>query len=224
MYTRDSMDIFKHLLSPESDRDDAWESDFLGALKDIRVNILQQEPALGPDNWPYLFVQSDEQGQDFLLNAFDWCMSRGIGVALNPQKQMPDYIFTYGMVWSYIKFGSLNPPLKLNTPGQAVIQTNDQLIAGPPTEEYLPEQIRTVLNEFWVQQEVANMKVLVISKDNEHFDLCFSLESLGNPPKEEHQNIGEALSWFLPNNYSILLISEKGLPPFHQLNFAKVNN
>ena len=54
----------------------------------------------------------------------------------------------------------------------------------------------------------------MISQDNIHFDLCFSLESLGNPPDNEHEGIAEALSWFLPTHYSIVLISEKSLPEF----------
>ena len=61
------------------------------------------------------------------------------------------------------------------------------------------------------------MKVLVMSKDGEHFDLCFSLDSLDNPPVEEHKDICEAMAWFLPDNYSIMLIAEKGLPKFYKL-------
>ena len=211
------MDIFKHLMSPESDRNEAWEKKFLENLKDIKVNIMKPDPEVGPDNWPYMFLQSDEKGQDYLLNVFDWCMQRGIGVALNPQKEMPDYVFTYGMIWSFIKFGRLDPPLKLNTPGQTVLEKGDKVISGPPTEEYLPAGIRAVLNDFWVQQDITDMKVLVMSQDGEHFDLCFSLDSLGNPPVEDHKDICEAMAWFLPDNYSILLIAEKGLPEFHNL-------
>ncbi len=211
------MDIYKHLLSSEADRNSDWEQYFLENLKNIKVNIMQPDPVVGPDNWPYMFLQSDPQGQDFLLNVFDWCMKRGIGVALNPQKEMPDYIFTYGMVWSFIKFGRLDPPLKMSNPGQAVLEKGQKVISGPPTEEYLPLMIRAVINDFWKQQQVEEMKILVMSKDNEHFDLCFSLDSLENPPVNEHKDICEAMSWFLPDNYSILLINEKGLPAFHKL-------
>ena len=92
-------DIYKHLIEPESSRNAEWEETFLKHLKDIKVNLLQKDPAMGPDNWPYMFLQSDTEGEDFLLNVFDWCMKTGVGVALNPHKELPDYIFTYGMVW-----------------------------------------------------------------------------------------------------------------------------
>jgi hypothetical protein len=40
---------------------------------------------------------------------------------------------------------------------------------------------------------------------------------LGNPPEREHEGIAEAIAWFLPNHYSVVLISEKGLPTFSAL-------
>ena len=59
--------------------------------------------------------------------------------------------------------------------------------------------------------------VLVMSTDGENYDFCFSLESLGNPPEAEHSGIAEAISWFLPPHYSLLLIGEKDLPKFIDL-------
>jgi hypothetical protein len=56
-----------------------------------------------------------------------------------------------------------------------------------------------------------------VSIDQKNYDLCFSLESFGNPPETEHKGLAEALSWFLPAHYSIALISEKLLPGFEAL-------
>ena len=49
------------------------------------------------------------------------------------------------------------------------------------------------------------------------YDLCFSLESLGGPPNQEHSGIAKALSWFLPQHYSVALVKEEGLPSFFDL-------
>jgi hypothetical protein len=57
-------------------------------------------------------------------------------------------------------------------------------------------------------------RILVMSTDRKHYDLAFSLESLGNPPTKEHQGIAEAITWFLPPHYSVVLVSEKDLPEF----------
>ncbi len=210
-------EVYKHLTKPESARDETWETEFLENLKDIKVNVIQQDPVVGPDNWPYMFLQSDENGQDYLLNVFKWCSDKGVGIALNPHKELPDYIFTYGMVWSYINFSTLFPPLEVGNPGQKVFEEKSSIVAGPPSEEYLPKSVRAVLAEFFKQQEIEDMKVLVVSEDQKEYDLCFSLDSLDNPPKEEHKDLCEAIAWFLPYNYSIMLIQEEGLPPFYSL-------
>ena len=57
----------------------------------------------------------------------------------------------------------------------------------------------------------------MISENKTDYDLAFSLESLGNPPDKEHIGILEALSWFFPTHYSLMLISQKGLPLFTEL-------
>ncbi|HWU44373.1 MAG TPA: hypothetical protein VN132_13070, partial [Bdellovibrio sp.] len=64
---------------------------------------------------------------------------------------------------------------------------------------------------------VLRPRILVMSTDRKHYDLAFSLESLGNPPQKEHAGIAEAIGWFLPPHYSIVLVSEKGLPEFVEL-------
>ena len=81
----------------------------------------------------------------------------------------------------------------------------------------MPKYVRRILKDFFMDQGLLNVKVLMISTDNKFFDFAISLESLGNPPQAEHEGIAEAISWFLPPHYSILLISEKNLPAFLDL-------
>jgi hypothetical protein len=97
-----------------------------------------------------------------------------------------------------------------------VIEFNEgkKLLAGEPSNEYLPDYVRKVLRDFFRDQGLLQVKILMISENSGHYDLAFSTESLGNPPQNEMQGIGEAISWFLPPHYSILLASEKDLPEF----------
>ena len=60
-------------------------------------------------------------------------------------------------------------------------------------------------------------QILIFSFDKKQYEFGISLESLGNPPETEHAGIAEAISWFLPPHYSIVLISEKGMPQFVDL-------
>jgi hypothetical protein len=61
------------------------------------------------------------------------------------------------------------------------------------------------------------MRVLVMGPNQQQFDFCFSMESLGAPPAQEHRGILEAIAWFLPAHYSLMLVSEKDLPKFESL-------
>ena len=74
--------------------------------------------------------------------------------------------------------------------------------------------MRKILRDFFRDQGLLAVKILMMSQDGKNFDLAISLESLGNPPEKEHQGIAEAISWFLPPHYSLLIVSEKGLPSY----------
>ncbi len=101
--------------------------------------------------------------------------------------------------------------------GTLEFEKGQGLHAGPPSPEYLPQYVRNILKEFFRDQNVLRPRILVMSSDRKNYDLAFSLESLGNPPTSEHQGIAEAISWFLPPHYSVVLVSEMGLPAFVDL-------
>src|SRR5690606_22017578 len=101
--------------------------------------------------------------------------------------------------------------------GEVRWDQGQKIAAGAPTEKYLPTYVRKIVREFLRDQNVLAPKILMLSPDGQHYDLAFSLESLGNPPATEHQGIAEALAWFLPPHYSLVLTSEQGLPDFIDL-------
>jgi hypothetical protein len=138
-------------------------------------------------------------------------------MAVNPRKSYPDYVFSYGMLWNFKETGMFETSIPVSPTGLVELKARQTLLAGAPDPKYLPAYVRGVLRDFFRDQGLLNVKILVLSENKVHFDLAFSLESLGNPPESEHQGIAEALGWFLPTHYSILLISEKGLPDFTSL-------
>jgi hypothetical protein len=208
------------------DRDEAWEGEFLQALPQAQVHVLRPEPQEGPDNWPYLLISTEEGADDPITNVIGWLCSRGIGLVINPQKPIPDFVLSYGMLWNFRERGeflsSAHPQNESNEKPQSrserfEIKPGQQLYAGPPSESYLPKYVRTVLKQFLADQGVFSPKVLMISEDQKNFDLCFSIESLKSPPAHEHKNIAEALSWFLPPHYTLSLVSEKMVSGFQPL-------
>jgi hypothetical protein len=253
--TQDSsqLALVQHLRSPEFQRDGRWEARFFELFLNGHVSIRDGAPKAGPDQMPYLFCTADAEAQEPVRKVLSWLSERGIGLALNPGKEVPDYVFTYGMVWNLRERGtflSSADSLRLDgvstpTPASEVtgegarfeqtakageapttqfftMESKTGFIAGPPTEAFLPVYVRKILQQFFLEQALWDVKTLVISPDGKSFDLCFSLESMGNPPGSEHAGILEALSWFVPAHYSLAIVSEKGLPPFVSMDPARL--
>lgn len=198
-------------------RDPDWENQFFHQFTSSNVNILSPDPQTGPDNWPYLLVESDTQAQESVQKILHWLHDKGIGLVLNPTEEYPDYVFTYGMIWHFKETGLFYKTMEQIKPEIVELKENASVYYGQPSEAFLPKYVRKILLEFFRDQGLLAVKINLLSDDNKNFDLCFSLESLGNPPTKEHHGVAEAISWFLPPHYSIVLISEQGLPPFSVL-------
>lgn len=209
-------------IKPEN-RDPSWEQRFFHALTLGQLSIISAEAQMGPDGWPYLLASTEANSNEPFQKILHWLSQKGIGLVINPQKEYPDYVFTYGMLWHFKETGLFfKDHIATNKPSQreGVYQftVKDIQLCGSPSEAYLPQYVRKIMKEFLAQQGVLIPKVLAFSLDGQNFDLAFSKESLGNPDPTEHQGILEALSWFLPLHYQITLVSEKELPwPFAAL-------
>ncbi|MNJ91233.1 hypothetical protein D3C87_88810 [compost metagenome] len=202
---------------PDEQRDQKWENDFFMALSQGNLKLLTPDPQQGPDGWPYLLVNTDESAQEPAQKIIQWLATKGMGLAVNPHKEYPDYIFSYGMIWHFKETGLFYQTAEEAPVGVIEIKEGTKLQAGPPADHYLPKYVRSILREFFRDQNVLVPKILVMSSDQKHYDLAFSLDSLRNPPETEHQGIAEAIGWFLPPHYSIMLVKEEGLPPFVDL-------
>lgn len=222
-------EILELLSVPHKDRDLDWENNFLKKFPEIKISILSEVPQVGPDQFPYMFVEIKEDSTEPAMNLLKWISGNGVGLAINPTKSYPDFVFTYGMIWNFFSSGQfLENPNSSHVHGPNCNHThhqeNEQTIAsgvefyvGAPSESYLPTPIRSILKEFLKQQGVMAPKIIMISPDKVNFDLCFSVESFGSPKTEEHEGILQALSWFLPAHYSLAFVSEQGIPSFEEL-------
>jgi len=210
-----TLDLYHLISQPESYRDEEWERAFLQSFVEANVAITSDEPQNGPDGWPYLFVKTSAEGKEPVPRVLSWLSERGIGVAVNPHKMVPDYIFTYGMIWNYRETGQFLAPMESVAADRVSYKKEDKWIFGAPTEKYLPQYVRRVLREFFTAQKMNQPKILVAtSPDFKQTDLLVSLESLGLPGAQDHRRIAEFIGWFLPMHYSIVLANEMGLPKF----------
>ena len=210
-------DFASLLDTDEVHRDSHWEKAFLDQFATQKVAV--GPVGLGPDQWPYLFVESGKKAKEPVWQIIDWLSHRGMGLVVNGEDSFPDYVFTYGMIWNFKQTGAFVSPCHGLQSSSFVLEPGQRIFFGPPSIQYIPLYVRTVLKQFFTDQGLVDRPPLwlMVSGDGKHYDLCFSIESLGNPPKKEHQWIAEFLSWFFPNHFSIVLTSEKFFPKFYNL-------
>jgi hypothetical protein len=205
--------MLKKLLAVNHDkRDEKWVDEFLEIIGEAEVSLLSPDPQQGPDGFPYLMVSTDAGVEPF-SDIVSWCAEKGIGIALNPQSETPDFVFTYGMLWNFALRGEfLSEADERESEKQIRIQGEQQMFAGKPSENFWPPFARTIFKEFLVQQGLLKTSTILLSEEKEGpMDLAFSLESMGNPPEPEWDGILEAFSWFFPRHYSLALLSEKSI-------------
>lgn len=214
-----SVDLQKLVTVPDEKRDQSWENLFFQKLTSGHLSVLSADPQTGPDGWPYLLTVVDDSAAEPVQKMLHWCATKGVGLVVNPNKDYPDYVFTYGMIWHFRQTGYFYLDQAEVKTGVVEVNVNDtNVMSGSPSEEFLPKYVRQILKEFFRDQGLLQVKILMLSQDGgKHFDLCFSLESLRSPPTKEHSDILEAISWFMPPHYSLMLMSEKGLPSFFEL-------
>lgn len=202
---------------PDEKRDHQWEIDFFMAITQSNLKLIHEAPQKGPDGWPYLLAETSAEATEPANKIMQWLALKGVGLVINPMKSYPDFVFTYGMLWHFKETGLFYRTADEAPAGVVELQQGQKLHAGPPAPHYLPQYVRNILRDFFRDQGVHRPRILVMSTDRKHYDLAFSLESLGNPPTKEHQGIAEAISWFLPPHYSVVIVSEVGLPDFVDL-------
>lgn len=213
-----------HLQTAEENRNQEWDEKFFKLFCETNLQILADDPQQGPDGWPYLICEITDKPQtenekiDTAQKILHWLSTRGIGLVINPKRlPYPDYVFSYGMIWSFRETGYFIKYSDLTVDKQFVIDQGANIKVGPPSAEYLPAYVRSIIKDFLRDQTIFDARILMISTDGKNYDLCFSLESLGLPPESEHEGILEAISWFLPPHYTVAVVSENGLKGFESL-------
>ena len=216
-----SLELKQILQSPEEKRNQIWENQFLDAIRMAKVKVVFPDPKPGPDSWPYLFVASAEESPEGphepIHKIFDWLSEKGIGLVLNAHKNLPDYIFTYGMIWNYREKSLFVQANEKPVKSQFQIDPNKEFYSGELGPELLPDYARKILKDFFRDQGILRPRVLMLSQDKVQWDICFAAESFGKPSPEEYNSIAEAISWFFPTHYSVVVCSEKNLPSFKDL-------
>jgi hypothetical protein len=161
------MTLTELTLVPEEQRDHHWEVDFFTQLSQGNLSLVAEEAQAGPDGWPYLLAETSPEATEPAQKIFQWLATRGLGLAINPRKEYPDFVFTYGMIWHFKETGLFFRAKPQVSTGSFILAQGEKLHAGPPSPEYLPDYVRNILRQFFMDQGLLGVKILVMSSDPE---------------------------------------------------------
>ena len=85
-------------------RDVKWIQRFYEAIVDASMASLPKQTLQGPDGFPYFILNTPKASESFtpfcISHILDFCLTHGLGVVINPAANPPDWVFTYGQLWS----------------------------------------------------------------------------------------------------------------------------
>lgn len=202
-------------------RDDAWKSHFLENVADAALACSNPQVINGPDGFPYFVLNIPEPNkpfQSFVLRDMipGFLLGHGLGVVFSPQKENPDWVFSYGDIVNF----DLKNEFYTQSDNWGVPQTNEvtdteeQVLVSQPSEYILPNETREVLRQFFKFQQIEDAKIALLNRPKgEEFSqqLVFNL----TPDKfRDHQHFNQVMAnilWFLPKHYSYNCLEESVL-------------
>lgn len=190
-------------------RDEQWEQDFLKVFVFTKVYVVEESVQIGPDGWPYLYLTDDKnkahKSEDTVNNLIQWAYENGVGLVLNADKERPDYVFHYGMIWNFVHNKYFVKDEIVNTPPNAPIYI------AQVSEDLVPKHALNFIKDYIKSAGIDDPRCALISRDKLNYDFAVSIESIGNPPKKEHEGIARGIGWFLPNHLPVALVYEDKL-------------
>src|SRR3954454_14403597 len=89
--------------TPHAQRDVGWIERFYQVAPDASLTTRDPQVVRGPDDFQYLTLYSPPVAQNFqaycVASSVDFCTENGLGCTINPNKDEPDWVFTYGDLW-----------------------------------------------------------------------------------------------------------------------------
>jgi hypothetical protein len=202
-------------------RDEKWKARFLGSVAEASFRCGDPQVIEGPDGFPYfqlLLPEPDTVFQCYVLDKMkdEFLLDHGLGVAINPDRGNPDWVFSYGDIVNYRLTGEFYSPVDgaAADPRQEVIGEEQEALVGQPSEEYLPTPARRAIREHLLRLGVRDPKVVLMSRAVENSmvqELVFNLSPDRFPSEEHYRAVMHSLAWFLPRHYTYVSLRGSAL-------------
>lgn len=220
---RDKTSIINKLLQTPLDlRDPFWIEQFLKNVAGAKFKLGSPEVVLANDGFPYIqleSVNSEEDIKPFIIDQqLQPLLTQGFGVVINPKKEKPDWILSYGDIVNLELNDEFYTDDSIFSQHQenVSIGADENILIGQPSDSIFPKYLRNQLREFLKYAGVQNPKIMLIARNHEDEtkvkqDLVFNFTPQQLSDKEQFQQIGNTIAWFLPRHYSFLFLDESSV-------------
>ncbi len=197
-----------------------WRERFYAAIADASMAATAEQVMLGPDGFPYFVLNLPPAGQAFepfcISHILDVCLERGAGVVVQPDPAPPQWVFTYGLLWSYKEFGEFvlkehedEGVVEVPKSGPAPVgsEGSQNVLAGQPSAAFLPAYARKAIKQFLVDKaRIAAPEVLLLTdpKSVPARSLAFNIFLDDFEQKRDFEKVMYRLTWFLPRHYGLM--------------------
>jgi len=198
---------------PREQRNADWIRAFYEAAAEASLAAREQQTIVGPDGFRYFALYMPPSRQEFdafcILHLLDVCLSSGMGCVIHPDQSPPQWVFTYGNLWSlrsYSTFDATQP----QSESRPALGAGRTVLMAAPSDKFLPAFARDVLKRYLQQVGVKTPRVLLINdaQGTPSQSLAFDFY----PEDFTNRDIFDAVmnrlkNWFLPPHYGLV-----GLP------------
>lgn len=194
----------------QENRDDTWKHNVIQHLAEASFRSGDPQLLTGPGGFPYFQLLLPESGQAFECYVLshmvdDFLFERGWGVVINLKGNQPDWLLTYGEVVNYkLRKEFYSAPQISELPPTGVIQQDEQVLVGQPSDTLLPPQARNAMRqylEFHGHQDVKIALLTRMTSQGPVQQLIFDLAPEQFPDEPTYQAFLQSLGWFMPQHY-----------------------
>ncbi|MGN0002629.1 MAG: hypothetical protein ACI35V_04265 [Sphingobacterium composti] len=207
---------------PFQERDEKWVAEFLQSVDQANFKLGSPEVVIASDGFPYIQLQNvktDESFQAFVINKqLPTILMQGFGIVINPQNERPDWIFTYGDIANYELNDTFYSDQSVfsNNKEQILIQADEQILVGAPSDAILPKYLKNQLRDFLKHAGIETPKAMMIARNYENEqevkqDLVFNFTPPQIADEKKFEFISNTIGWLLPRHYSVLFVDESAV-------------
>jgi hypothetical protein len=216
---------------PKADRGGDWQKQLLSVIGDASMAAPPEQTLQGPDGHRYFVLLVPDPGATIepfcVSHVMDFCLERGMGVVFNPfREDGPDWIVTFGDLWTLRQTGSLMPPPEaFSVPAGGSTEKIDRGFyghIGAPSDDFLPSFARSALRSYlknWNIFRDREPKVAAIVDNSAKPDrnLTFNIFPQDFPDQRSFEEAMHDLRWFLPKDRGLISLSGSVDPTVEKL-------